>query len=147
MCREVLKNCSCGKERVSFHLRDNVMGQEVVEHPYCPSCSRAVTLEDERMVADNGWAIEYDMDLARLYAIARLGLKPAQVQPGFIFDEGYVAWWEMYPGETGDIAEERRRIIAMKEQDPQGYLAAIREWAVARIARLKAEGWRKAQRA
>jgi hypothetical protein len=147
MCQEVMRNCSCGKEKASFHLRDNVMSQEVIERLFCPACSGTVAIEEERMVADNGWVIEYDMDLARMYAIAKLGLEPAQVQPGFIFDEGYVAWREMYPGESRDIAEERRRIIAIKERDPQEYLTAITEWAVARIARLKAEGWRKAQRA
>lgn len=147
MCQEVNRMCSCGKERVSFHLRDNIMSQEVIDRLFCPACSGAVTFEQERMVNDNGWVIEYDMDLARMYAIAKLGLEPAQVQPGFVFDEGYVAWREMYPGETGDIADERNRIIAMKDKDPQEYLAAINAWAVERVARMKAAGWRKAKRA
>jgi hypothetical protein len=69
------------------------------------------------------------------------------VQPGFVFDEGYATWREMYPGETRDIAGERERIIAMKEKDPHEYLTAINAWAVARIDRLKAAGWRKARRA
>lgn len=147
MCQEVRKECNCGKEKVSFHLRDNVMSQEVIDRLFCPSCSRSVVREAERMVEDNGWIIEYDMDLARMYGIARLGMDPAQIQPGFVFDEGYATWREMYPGETKDIADERARIIAMKEKDPQGYLTAMNAWAVARIARMKAAGWRKAQRA
>ncbi len=147
MCQEVNRNCSCGKQNASFHLRDNIMSQEVIDRLFCPSCAGTVALEHERMVEDNGWVIEYDMDLARMYAIAKLGMEPAQVQPGFVFDEGYVTWREMYPGETRDIADERERIIAMKEKDPRGYLTAINAWAVERIARLKADGWRKAKRA
>lgn len=147
MCQEVNRLCSCGKEKVSFHLRDNIMSQEVIDRLFCPDCSGTVAFEQERMVNDNGWVIEYDMDLARMYAIAKLGLEPAQVQPEFVFDEGYAAWREMYPGETGDIADERNRIIAMKEKDPQEYLAAINAWAVERVARMKAAGWRKAKRA
>lgn len=147
MCQEVNRNCSCGKENVSFHLRDNIMSQEVIDRLFCPSCSRTVALEKGRMVEDNGWVIEYDMELARMYAIAKLGMEAAQVQPGFVFDEGYVTWREMYPGETRDIADERKKIISMKEKNPQEYLTAINAWAIDRIARLKAEGWRKAKRA
>ncbi|MEK6202139.1 MAG: hypothetical protein N2A40_06945 [Desulfobulbaceae bacterium] len=147
MCQEVNRDCSCGKEKVSFHLRDNIMSQEVIDRLFCPSCSGTVALEKESMVADNGWVIEYDMDLARMYAIAKLGVEPDQVQPGFVFDEGYVTWREMYPGETRDIADERARIISMKETRPQEYLTAITAWSVERISSLKAEGWRKAQRA
>ncbi len=147
MCREVSRDCSCGKENVSFHLRDNIMSPEVIGRLFCPACSGTVALEKENMVEDNGWVIEYDMELARMYAIAKLGMEPAQVGPGFVFDEGYVTWREMYPGETRDIAEERQRIISMKEKAPQEYLATITAWAVERVARLKAEGWRKAERA
>ena len=147
MCQEVNRNCSCGKEKVSLHLRDNIMSQEVIDRLFCPSCSGTVAFVQESMVEDNGWVIEYDMDLARMYAIAKLGVEPAHVHPGFVFDEGYVAWREMYPGETRDIADERERIISMKEKNPQEYLTAITTWAVDRIARLKADGWRKAKRA
>ena len=147
MCQDVSRDCSCGKEKVSFHLRDNIMSPGVIDRLFCPACSGTVALEKESMVEDNGWVIEYDMGLARMYAITKLGMEPDQVQPGLVFDEGYVTWREMYPGETRDIAGERERLVAMKEKNPQEYLAAITSWAVERIVRLKAEGWRKAQRA
>ncbi len=121
------------------------MSQEVIDRLFYPFCSGTVAFEKGRMVEDNGWVLEYDMDLARMYAIAKLGVGAAQVQPGFVFDEGYVTWREMYPGETRDIADERKEIISMKEKDSQKYLAAINAWAVERIARLKAAGWRKAK--
>jgi hypothetical protein len=147
MCQEINKECDCGKERVSFHLRDNIMSQEVLDRLFCPACSPTVVFTEERMIEDNGWVIEYDMELARSYAIAKLGLEPDQVHPSFVFDSGFATWREMYPGETRDIADERARIIATKEENPQAYLTAINAWAVQRIARLKAEGWRKAQNA
>ncbi len=147
MCQEVKKTCNCGQNFAQFHLRDNVMGQEVIDHLYCPSCSDLIAFDPATMIEDNGWVIEYDMDLARMFAIAKLSMEPSQVSPGLVFDEGYVTWREMYPGETKDIAEERNNIIALKDSDPNRYLATINSWAVERIQRLKDAGWRKAVRA
>ncbi len=147
MCQEINRICNCGQKNASFHLRDNVMSQEVIDRLFCPQCSGEIKQDRETMVKDNGWMIEYDMDLARMYAITKLTMDPAHVKPEFIFDEGYVTWREMYPGETKDIAGEREKIIAMKEDNPKEYLTAISSWAVERIERLKTEGWRKAMRA
>ncbi len=147
MCQEVRKTCSCGKKDATFHLRDNVMGQEVIDRLFCPDCSTSQVFDRETMVQDRDWIIEYDMDLARMFAITKLSMDPAHVSPEFVFDEGYVTWREMYPGETEDITEERNRIIAMKDSNPREYLAAINSWAVERIQRLKDDGWRKAVRA
>lgn len=147
MCQEVRKTCHCGQQDATFHLRDNVMDQKVIDRLFCPNCSTEQEVDRETMVADNGWVIEYDMDLARMFAITKLSMDPAHVNPELIFDEGYVTWREMYPGETADITEERNRIIAMKESNPKEYLAAISSWAVERIQRLKDDGWRKAVRA
>ncbi|AGF77062.1 hypothetical protein UWK_00479 [Desulfocapsa sulfexigens DSM 10523] len=147
MCQEVRKTCNCGKKDATFHLRDNVMGQEVIDRLFCPSCSVDQKFDRETMVSDNNWVIEYDMDLVRMFAIAKLSMDPAHVNPEFIFDEGYATWREMYPGETADITEERNKIIAMKDSDPKEYLTAINTWAVERIQRLKDDGWRKAVQA
>jgi len=147
MCQEVKKTCSCGQRDATFHLRDNVMDQKVIDRLFCPSCSADQDVDQETMVRDNGWVIEYDMDLARMFAITKLAMDPSHVNPELIFDEGYVTWREMYPGETEDITDERNKIIAMKDSDPKEYLAAINSWAVERIQRLKDDGWRKAVRA
>ncbi len=146
MCQEVKKICSCGQREAAFHLRDNVMGQEVIDRLFCPSCSARQDIDKETMVRDNGWVIEYDMDLARMFAITKLAMDPAHVNPELIFDEGYATWREMYPGETDDITDERNKIIAMKDSEPKEYLTAINSWAVERIQRLKDDGWRKAVR-
>lgn len=146
MCQEVRRTCSCGQKEAAFHLRDNVMDQKVIDRLFCPSCSAAQKLDKETMVRDNDWVIEYDMDLARMFAVTKLGMDPAHMNPEYIFDEGYATWREMYPGETKDITDERNKIIALKASNPKEYLTAINSWAVERIQRLKDDGWRKAVR-
>lgn len=145
MCVEVKQSCECGKREATFHLRDNIMVQEVIERIYCPDCSKSVAFNPETMLRDTDWLIEYDMDLAQMLAISKIGADMAKVNPEYLFDEGLATWREMYPGETLDIADERWQIIQKKDKDPKGYLQEINSWAVNRIQRLKESGWRKAQ--
>ncbi len=147
MCIEVRKTCQCGKQTAQFHLRDNIMTQEVIEELYCPECSGPEQIDPETMLHDNGWVIKYDMELARFLAVSKLMLDPEGVRPGFLFDSGYACWLEMYPGEKEDILEERKEIMALQKEDPSRYLREISAWNIARIERLKADGWRKAQAA
>lgn len=146
MCQEVKQKCVCGQHEVQFHLRDNIMAPEVIDHLYCPDCADKAQKNDT-LLEDNGWIISYDMEIARMFAITKLQIDPAIVNPEFIFDGGYATWREMYPGETRDITKERNEIIATKDDDPQGYLEKIRSWNVERIERLKQTGWRKALQA
>ncbi len=74
---------------MQFHLRDNIMSSEVGDRVFCPTCPGNEAFDRETMVEDNGWVIEYDMDLARMLAMTKLGGKPVDVDPGFVFDEGY----------------------------------------------------------
>ena len=144
MCLEVRKTCKCGSKSAQFHLRDNILSQEVLVGLYCPDCSGEVELNPETMLMDNGWIIEYDMELAKFLAVSKLMVDPDIVRPGFIFDSGYACWQEMYPGEQQDVLEERKEILALQKQDPSRYLREISSWNIARIERLKADGWRKA---
>lgn len=147
MCLDIRKTCECGKNSVQFHLRDNVMLPEVILRLWCPSCGMQDAEYDEStMLHDNGWTIEYDMTLARMLATQRLGADGADILPAVIFDQGYACWLELYPGEQQDIKEERNRIIALLQEDQQTYLTTIQQWNINRVARLKAQGWRKAQR-
>lgn len=144
MCVEVKKKCQCGSRQAQFHLRDNIMSPRVLDRLFCPACSAGASLNRETMLTDNGWIIEYDMPLARMYGLTKLSLAAEAISPEFIFDQGYATWREMYPGETDDIAGERERIIARKDEDPGRYLQEINAWAINRINRLKEAGWRKA---
>ena len=145
MCLEIRKTCKCGKKTTQFHMRDNIMSREVIHELYCPDCSAGVELNPDTMLMDNGWLIEYDMDLAKFMAVSKLMVDPDTVRPGFVFDSGYACWQEMYPGEQQDVQEERKKILAIQKEDPSRYLQEISAWNISRIKGLKAAGWRKAQ--
>jgi hypothetical protein len=147
MCLEVRKTCNCGRESVQFHLRDNVMTQEVLLELYCPECAHKVEVKDDSMVRDNGWVIEYDMDLARFMAVSKLMVDAEEVTPAYVFDTGYAAWREMYPGEQEDVLRERKEIMELLQKDQAKYLQAINQWNIDRVEKLKADGWRKAMAA
>lgn len=145
MCIEVRKTCSCGERNVQFHLRDNIIAEEVLLALYCPKCSADVAMNEEAMINDKGWIIEYDMELAQFLAAAKLNIAPDSVNPAFLFDTGYAAWLEMYPGEKEDILEEHKEIMKLVQTDPQKYIETINSWNISRVERLKEDGWRKAQ--
>ena len=147
MCIDVRKTCECGASTVQFHLRDNVLLPEVITRLFCPSCPGDTGYDDATMLQDNGWTIEYDMVLARMQVCRKLNVDVEQVEPAFIFDQGYACWLEMYPGEKEEIREERDRIIGLLKEDRKKYLQTIQRWNIDRIAQLKNEGWRKARMA
>jgi hypothetical protein len=137
MCLEVRLRCKCGSKEACFNLRDNVMPPEVIIGLYCPACSGEISFEPASMIVDNGWLIEYDMDLARFMAVAKLGIPAERVTPEFLFDEGYATWKELYPGEHEDIRAEKEAIVALLKTDPKRYFEEIRKWAINHIEKLK----------
>jgi hypothetical protein len=118
MCMDVRKRCECGAHTVQFHLQDNIMVPEVISRLFC-----------------------------RSLAEKKLKIDRQSVVPEFLFDNGYVCWQEMYPGEQVDIKDERQKIIELLDEGRQQYLEAMQSWNIDRIERLKAQGWRKVQRA
>jgi hypothetical protein len=147
MCIDVRKACECGTHTVQFHLRDNIMSPQVISRLFCPSCPGNSGFDNESMLLDNDWIIEYDMDMARTFLEKKLQIDPEDVSPEFIFDKSYACWQEMYPGEQKDIKEDRGKIIELLQQDRNVYLHAMQNWNIERIERLKSAGWRKVQQA
>ena len=143
MCIDVRKTCECKKHTVQFHLRDNILVPQVLVRLFCPACPGDGPFDPSVMLCDNGWTIEYDMELARGQLGQKLQTDPEEVTPGLVFDKGYACWQEMYPGEKEDIREERQKIIDLLQQDRSLYLQAMQDWNIARIKRLKEAGWRK----
>ena len=96
------------------------------------------------MIRDNGWVVRFDMDIASLYA----GKLPADlkdnISPEMLFDEGYVTWRGVYPGDHIDSVKERQELIKLAKTDPRRYFQEMKNWAISRMARLREEGWRKA---
>ena len=147
MCIDVRKTCECGTHTVQFHLRDNIMAPQVISRLFCPCCPGSSAFNQEAMLCDNDWIIEYDMELARTMLEKKLQIDPEDVAPEFIFDRGYACWQEMYPGEQKDIKEDREKIIDLLQQDRNVYLHAMQNWNIERIEKLKSAGWRKVQQA
>lgn len=147
MCIDVRKTCECGANNVQFHLRDNIMQPETITRLFCPTCPGDTRFDDENMLQDNGWVIEYDMALAKFLAETKLTIAADKITPSFIFDEGYACWLEMYPGEKEEIKAEKEQLLQLKQSDQKEYLRAITSWNINRINILKNAGWRKAMRA
>ena len=142
MCMAHERKCSCGRRSASFHFKHNIMPERVVKNVYCPDCSCSIAFDPERMIVDNGWIIEYDMDIAVFAGreIASSGI----ITPAFLFDKGYCTWNGVYPCDHAESAKEREELVALAKVAPLRYLEEIKIWAIRRAHRLRAEGWRKA---
>jgi len=144
MCMEHKVVCKCGKCDASFNFKNEVMPPETIEALYCPECSKKVDLDSNRMIQDNGWVIHFDMDIAGLYGKRLPSSEAENVSPELLFDEGYVTWRGVYPGDHIDSVNERNELTKLAKTDPKKYFQEMRSWAMTRMDRLKEEGWRKA---
>jgi hypothetical protein len=127
-----------------FNFKNEIMSGDVINRIYCPECSRDIKFDPETMVVDNGWVIEYDMEIARFQA-QKIRMSAEKVTPDFIFDEGYCTWRGVYPTDHIDSVLERTEIMKLAKINPRKYLEEMKEWANTRMERLTREGWRKAR--
>ena len=146
MCMAHEMACSCGNGMAGFNFKNEVMTGEIINRIYCPACSRDLSFDPATMLADNGWVIEYDMEIARFQG-HKLEMKPDELTPDFLFDEGYCTWRGIYPTDHIDSVFERTEIVKRAKIDPRKYLEEMKDWAAARMERLSKQGWRKTRRA
>lgn len=144
MCMAHETNCTCGNGMAGFNFKNEIMSGDVINRIYCPECSRDIKFDPETMVVDNGWVIEYDMEIARFQA-QKIRMSAEKVTPDFIFDEGYCTWRGVYPTDHIDSVLERTEIMKLAKINPRKYLEEMKEWANTRMERLTREGWRKAR--
>ncbi len=142
MCQDHKKMCKCGQQSASLNFRDDILPAEVVDNLYCPSCSREVNFDPASMLSDNGWILEYNMEVANF-------MKPklsatAPVTPELLFDEGFCTWRGVYPNDHIDSAREREELLKLAKTDRKRYFEEIKTWGIRRMERLAQEGWRKA---
>jgi hypothetical protein len=142
MCMNLRRFCSCGRNSAYLSCRDNLLPAEILVNLFCPEC-RPGSINDYAMVHDCGWVLEYDVERAQAYFSLR-GIKH-RATPGFIFDEGYLSWQGLAPGDQEVNTRLHQRLAPLIEQDLALYLKSLRSEWVAHVARLKAAGWRKAQ--
>ncbi|HEY9073436.1 MAG TPA: hypothetical protein VIN67_04820, partial [Desulfobaccales bacterium] len=65
--------------------------------------------------------------------------------PEFIFDEGYLSWQGLAPGDHEVNARLHKSLAHLIEPDLALYLKSLRAEWTAHVAGLKAGGWRQAQ--
>lgn len=144
MCMAFEKECYCGKESARLHHLNTILPYEAVKTIYCPSCSQGRETVSDSMVQDNGWVIEYDMEVASLYS-DKMGLSRNKMTPEIIFDQGFSSWQGFTPNDLERANEEKMELAKVAKTDPKKYLVLIKEWTINRAKRLHDEGWRKAR--
>ena len=81
--------CECGKHRIELTFRHN-MPTEVVDRVYCPACAVSAARAEQSWPIPGNWSLHFNLDVARMFLMARLHIDPELVNPGFIIDHGYV---------------------------------------------------------
>lgn len=142
MCLNLRRFCSCRRNSAYLSCRDNLLPGEILVNLFCPQC-QPDHFNGETMLEDCGWVLEYDVDRAQAYFALR-GIK-SLATPEFIFDEGYLSWQGLAPGDQEINTRLHQRLAPLIEQDLALYLKSLRAEWVAHVAGLKAAGWRKAQ--
>jgi hypothetical protein len=135
--------CECGRYSVYLIFRDNLLPPEILVNLYCPECRHQVSWDGSAMLEDCGWVLEYDVERAQSYFNLR-GVK-ATATPEVLFDQGYLSWQGLAPGDEEVNRRLHRRLAPLIEQDLALYLKSLKEEWTAHVADLKAAGWRKAQ--
>jgi hypothetical protein len=120
------------------------MPPEVIKGLYCPECSKGIFIDPISMIEDNGWIIQYDMDIASLYRMKLPTNDLDNLLPEMLFDKGYATWRGVYPGDHIDNVRERNELAKLARRDPRRYFEEVKVWAIKRSERLRREGWRKA---
>lgn len=144
MCMAVTRHCSCGQGVASLHHSNSVLPDEVVRAVHCPDCGDSVEFDPATMLRDNGWTIEYDMELAAHY-MAVHGVEPEVVTPEYIFDHGFSTWNGLTPTDAYDKSMEMHELLSDAQGDTRAYFEALKRWTMERTDRLAEQGWRKAR--
>lgn len=81
--------CACGNNKIelSFH---HSMPPELIDVVYCPTCPEQNSTIDQSWPIPGGWRLHFNLDVARMFAMAKLNINPQLVNPGFVIDGGYV---------------------------------------------------------
>lgn len=66
------------------------MPTEVVDHVYCPVCMGNGSDHEKSWPIPGNWSLHFNLEVAKIFMMARLQIHPELVNPGFIIDQGYV---------------------------------------------------------
>ncbi len=66
------------------------MPAELVDSVFCPQCEKNGYHHPKSWPIPGEWHLHFDMEIARMFAMAKLQIDPQLINPGFIMDGGYV---------------------------------------------------------
>jgi hypothetical protein len=144
MCVEIKHQCVGGHQSAQFSNLNNILPASVINRVYCPECQEKPEVDSATMLEDNGWIIEYDMELAT-YLLDKHGIDKELVTPEFIFDNRYATWQGMSPTDMEESIRERQKIVELAKVDKQKYIETMKSWSIDRMNAFIAAGWRKAK--
>lgn len=81
--------CRCRENTISLSFRDGIP-REVIGEVYCPQCEENGYPPQQSWPVPGNWFVHFDLDVARMFTVAKLEIDPALVNPGFIMDRGFV---------------------------------------------------------
>ena len=146
MCMAFRRRCNCSRAYASIHNDGSVLPEEVVVKLYCPECSNSVLFDPETMTKDNGWVIEYDMEIANALA-GKIGFTQGEVTPEILFENEFSSWNGYSPNDQEDKAREKAELLPLATGDRKRYIEEFKIWTEKRLKRLSDDGWRKAKKA
>jgi hypothetical protein len=135
--------CACGQKTAEIFFGNLILDEAAIAELYCPECSAAAPEDKATTVNDNGWVIELDADVLRVFA-PRMKLDPETLTAEEVFDKGFVTWVGFSPEDNRLRAVEREEIAQRTAGDKKAQFLAFKQWAIERETRFVKEGWRKA---
>ena len=86
--RKVMK-CECGRNSIELTFHHS-MPPELVDRAFCPQCEMNGHSGSKSWPIPGEWRLHFDMEVARMFAMAKLKIDPQLINPGFIIDRGFV---------------------------------------------------------
>ena len=81
--------CECGANTIELTFHHS-MPPELVDKVFCPKCEKNGFNNPKSWPIPGNWHLHFDLEIARMFAMAKLKIDPLLVNPGFIIDGGYV---------------------------------------------------------
>lgn len=81
--------CACGENSITLLFSENIP-VAVIDRVYCPCCDENGHPHVKAWPVRGDWFLDFDLEIARMFAVARYDIDPALVNPGFIIDRGFV---------------------------------------------------------
>ena len=82
-------SCQCGTNQIALTFHQ-CMPSELVDQVFCPECEEKGLASSKSIPIPGGWRVHFDLEVAKMFAMAKLKIDPQLINPGFIIDGGYI---------------------------------------------------------